>query len=71
MLDRRRGMHRELASELPQRIKTLLQTAIPYAAAVEQMGRRRAPLTAYDTRSEAGRAFESLWRELEAVLRLR
>ena len=71
MLDRRRGLHRELVDSLPAQIKTLLASHIPYASAVEQMGRRRAPLATFDARAEASRAFESLWLEIEDLLGLR
>ena len=37
---------------------------IPSAAAVEQMGLRRAPVVQWAPRSTAGRAYAALWREV-------
>lgn len=68
MVDRRRGLHRTLVQSLPGEIKTLLRSHIPYAAAVEQMGTRRAPLPAFDASSPASRAYAALWAELEGLL---
>lgn len=70
MVDRRRALHRRLLEELPREIKTLLKTDIPYASAVEQMGLRKAPLPTFDATGPAARAYESLWREVEALLGL-
>jgi cellulose biosynthesis protein BcsQ len=70
MLDRRRRLHQEAAAQLPREIKTLLRTPIPYAAAVEHMSARRAPLPSYDPSSPAARAYEDLWEELRGLLRL-
>jgi cellulose biosynthesis protein BcsQ len=69
MLDRRRRVHQDAAEQLPRQIKTLLRTAVPYAAAVEQMSERRAPLPSYDSASLASRAYEDLWQELSALIR--
>jgi cellulose biosynthesis protein BcsQ len=69
MVDRRRRLHNEQLETLPASLKTLLRTYIPYASIVEQMGVRRAPLPSFDHSSEASRSYESLWRELEALLR--
>ncbi len=69
MVDRRRRLHNELLEQLPRSIKTLLDSYIPYASIVEQMGLRQAPLPSFDHASEASRSYESLWRELEALMR--
>jgi hypothetical protein len=42
----------------------LAHTVIPAAAAVEQMGLRRAPVVQWAPRSTAGRAYASLWAEV-------
>jgi hypothetical protein len=42
----------------------LARTVIPAAAAVEQMGLRRAPVVQWAPRSTAGRAYAALWREV-------
>lgn len=68
LVDRRKTLHRQLidgAADLPY---ACFKTAIPYAAVVEQMAVRRAPLAAYAPRSPAARAFAALWVELRARL---
>lgn len=71
MVDRRRRLHKEQLEQLPKAIKTLLRSYIPYASIIEQMSVRRAPLPSFDHTSEAARSYESLWRELEGLLRRR
>jgi chromosome partitioning protein len=67
MIDRRRVMHREVAATLDGD-PDFLEARIPYASAVEKMGRHRAPLATFASRSEASRAYESLWSEI--IIRL-
>jgi len=64
MVDRRRKLHRDLANAVPTGRVELARTVIPAAAAVEQMGLRRAPVVQWAPRSTAGRAYASLWREV-------
>lgn len=68
MVDRRKSLHREIcdAEEPPQ--NEMLRTSIPYSSMVEQMGPRRAPLSAFAPSSLPGRAFDSLWREIQNEL---
>jgi chromosome partitioning protein len=66
MVDRRKRLHRELSDE--RHDGRFLSTCIPLSAAVEQMGLRQAPLTSYDRRSAAARAYADLWREIEERL---
>ena len=68
MVDRHRNLHKQLMQALPLRIKTLLETSIPYASIVEQMGSQQKPLLAFNQSSPASRAYESLWRELDHLL---
>ena len=68
MVDRRRKQHREASVELRERIPNMLTTAIPYAAAVEGMGRHRTPLAVSQPRAPATAAFEQLWLELAEKL---
>jgi cellulose biosynthesis protein BcsQ len=64
MVDLRRKLHRDLVEAAPSGRVELADTAIPAAAAVEQMGLRRAPLVQWAPRSTAGRAYAALWREV-------
>jgi len=68
MVDNRRRQHREAGLELRRQIPNLLTTPIPYAAAVEAMGRHRAPLPASQPRARATAAFEQLWLEIAEKL---
>jgi chromosome partitioning protein len=64
MVDRRRKMHRDMAETSPIARVELARTVIPAAAAVEQMGLRRAPVVQWAPRSTAGKAYAALWREV-------
>jgi len=66
MVDRRKGLHRDIAEELPSRRPDCLQTAIPCASEVERMGVDRAPLGVIRRAGRAARAYRDLWREIEA-----
>jgi len=68
MVDRRRSLHRVMISHPPKMLKNGLQTAIPYAAAVERMGDYRAPLPSFDSASPVSRAYAQLWRDIKATL---
>jgi cellulose biosynthesis protein BcsQ len=68
MVDRRKALHRRQLDGLRDSIRTLLETWIPYASAMEQMTLRRAPLPHFDGRSPAALATEDLWRELRVRL---
>jgi len=68
MVDNRRKQHREAGLQLRTEIPNLLTTPIPYAAAVEAMGRTRAPLPASQPRARATTAFEQLWLEIAEKL---
>ena len=69
MVDRRRRLHRELASSLPTDLPGVAAAAIPVASAVELMGNRRRPLVDSHPRSPAARAHAALWAELADLLR--
>ncbi len=68
MADRRKRLHRETMAELRARDPRILAADIPYASAVELMGERRAPVTAYAPTSPAARAYGALWQELHGRL---
>ncbi|KAA0235784.1 MAG: Sporulation initiation inhibitor protein Soj [Acidimicrobiales bacterium] len=65
MVDRRRNLHCEIVSSLPEERPEILSTQIPYSSSVEQMSVRRAPLGDYSVRSRASEAFRSLWEEIK------
>ncbi len=62
MVDRRRKLHRETLASHPDRL------VIPYAAAIEAMAVKRAPIGATAAASEASRAFAALWSAVEMQL---
>jgi chromosome partitioning protein len=64
MVDRRRGLHREALAAYPE------WPVIPMASVVEQMAVQRAPVGAYAHKSQAGEAFDALWRGIEKRLAL-
>ena len=64
MVDRRRTLHRELIRNFPNARVDVAKTIIPTAAAVEQMGVRRAPVVEWAPQSTAGRAYAGLWSEV-------
>lgn len=65
MVDRRKALHREILEKLRADCPGLLNTHIPYASEVEQMGVRCAPVGQFAAYSRAGLAFEALWAELQ------
>jgi len=68
MVDRRKSLHREILEQLPAECPELLNTHIPYASEVEQMGVRCAPVGQFAAYSRPGLAFEALWAELRPQL---
>ncbi len=68
MVDRRKSLHRRLSEDLSSCGLPFLETAIPYASQVEQMGIRRAPVSVFAPSSPAARAFSLLWREVRPLL---
>lgn len=69
MVDLRKSMHRRIC-EHTNRSHGFLETRIPYASIVEQMGDYRAPLSTYASGSRADRAYRALWEEVQARLGL-
>jgi cellulose biosynthesis protein BcsQ len=68
MVDGRKTLHRAIVSDSSEIECDMLVTCIPYAADVERMGLRRAPLTSYSKTSAAAQAFRDLWEEIQARL---
>lgn len=69
MVDRRRTLHRVMLAHPPAMLKNRLDTAIPYAAVVEQMGDHRAPLPAFNTSSQVSEAYSKLWSDIKHTLK--
>lgn len=68
MVDNRRNQHRDAGQQLRMKLPNLLSTPIPYAAAVEAMGRTRTPLPVSQPKARATTAFEQLWLEIAEKL---
>jgi cellulose biosynthesis protein BcsQ len=68
MVDRRKTLHREILEQFPGECPEILNTHIPYASEVEQMGVRCAPVGEFAAYSRPGLAFEALWAELRPRL---
>lgn len=69
MVDKRRSLHREFLTDVPKMLKNSLKTAIPYAASVERMADKQAPLPAFEPNSVVSQAYAELWDEIRTTLR--
>ena len=67
MVDRRKGLHREVVDSFVAEHKALT-SVIPYLSSVERMGISREPVAAFEPRSGAARAYRLLLEEIEALL---
>jgi chromosome partitioning protein len=63
MMDRRKRLHREIATDLSAQRPDFAATVIPALSVIEQMSVRRAPVTAFSPRSKAARQYGCLWQE--------
>lgn len=70
MVDRRKGLHRQIVDEPSGHFAEMLKTPIPYASEVERMGIEKAPLGSFAGRCPAASAFENLWREVSLRLNI-
>ena len=64
MIDRRKRLHKEIATNLPAQRKDVATAAIPALSIIEQMSVQRAPVTAFAPRSAAARSSVELWKEV-------
>lgn len=64
MADRRKKMHREIINEVKKQHPDILESIVPYASDIEQMGIKRMPLAAYSKRGRSNEAYETLWQEV-------
>ncbi|MFP4640056.1 MAG: ParA family protein [Guyparkeria sp.] len=67
MVDRRRTLHREFAERHRHDMPELLETQIPYASVIEQMGDDQQPSVYREPRHPANRAYASLWEEIDGL----
>ncbi len=68
MVDSRKSMHKQICNASGGKHVCCLETRIPYASLVEQMGVYRAPINVYAARSPAAYAYRALWDEIQAEL---
>lgn len=68
MVDKRKSLHRGLIEHPPALLEGLLESHIPYASEVEQMGTKRAPVGAFAPRSRAAECYGALWTEVSRRL---
>jgi len=64
MVDRRKRLHQDITQKLLVERSGVTATAIPALSLIERMSVERAPVTAFAPRSQAARAFRSLWTEI-------
>jgi len=67
MADRRKKLHREMTQELSTERAVVSPTTIPALSVIERMSVERAPVTVFAPRSQAARAYRSLWSDLRAL----
>jgi cellulose biosynthesis protein BcsQ len=65
MVDLRKKLHREVVESLRKDFPDLLDTQIPYASDIEQMGLQRAPVLHYASNSRSSIAFRGLWSDIK------
>jgi chromosome partitioning protein len=66
MIDRRKRLHLEIASQLPEERADVAATIIPSLSLIERMSVERAPVGAFAPRSRAAQSYRELWAEVRA-----
>ena len=64
MVDKRKKLHKELIIDFAKNHPELLQTYVPYASQIEQMGVHQAPVASFLPTGVGARAFEALFKAL-------
>ena len=65
MVDQRRQLHKQILLGLRSQYPDIFAAFVPYAAEIERMGIRRAPVMDYaDADSPSVQAYQRLWQEL-------
>jgi len=70
MVDRRKKLHLQIMQSLSNQFSEVLESTIPYASDIERMGLERAALASYAAKSRSAKAYEALWEEILANLRV-
>ncbi|WP_455206053.1 ParA family protein [Kaarinaea lacus] len=68
MVDARKKLHRRIVETPLKRSYTFLDTHIPYASEIEQMGTQRSAVGSYAGSSRSAAAYEKLWEEIKGRL---
>lgn len=68
MVDRRKKLHKTIMNDPPCKDVVFINSEIPYASDIEQMGIRRAPLPSYAAGSRSAQAYSDMWNEVLARL---
>jgi len=63
MADLRKNLHKQIIESSPNKNIKSLDTIIPYASDIEQMGVHRQPVPVFARQSRSSKAYESLWEE--------
>ena len=69
MVERRKKIHLETINQMSGVTPAILDSVIPYSAIVERMGIYRNPLLVYSPKSPAAQAYESLWQEIQSIIK--
>jgi chromosome partitioning protein len=64
MVDRRKRLHQDISAKILAERSGVAATPIPALSLIERMSVERAPVTEFAPRSQAARAFRSLWAEV-------
>ena len=65
MIDRRKRLHLDIASQLPTERGDVAATVIPALSLIERMSVERAPVGAFAPRSRAAQSYRQLWDEVK------
>jgi len=69
MVEKRKKLHREIIKEKTESGRTVfLNSLIPYAANVENMGIHREPVVKFKPNSIASQSYKQLWTEIKQVI---
>ena len=68
MVDRRKGLHRDVLAQARAEFPSMLSTEVPYWSEIERMSFRRAPIPAYAPEGPAARVYAALWSEVSRAL---
>lgn len=71
MVDRRKSIHRLIVNNPPKTPDPVLANWIPYASDVEKMGIHRQPIGSFAPHSIAALAYEAVWAELKARMKIK